>query len=300
MMYKLAIGAVISMATFFWYAHNNTTNVSPESNVIEKHTYWFDGKAELASYKLSQHRYGQLHDGEAVLIFVSEDFSASKQVKLDKPDKAGKDKVSIMKMNLTKSFLTGIYPYTIVNSVFTPFDLSGTIKTSCSVQEWCGHAYTQLNKIPKGYKATQFSYFESEGDQVTELPNTILEDELWTMIRINPAKIPTGKVNLIRGSQAVRLKHQPLESISALITKGSRQLENQPVESISIEFDDRKLNIYYDKMYPHTIRGWDESYDEWGQGIKTTQARLIKTMRLPYWELHDNKHRLYRDSLGLD
>ena len=47
--------------------------------------YWYAGKAELTSYHLTQSRYGGLHDGDAVLIFVTEDFSKDKQVKLDDP-----------------------------------------------------------------------------------------------------------------------------------------------------------------------------------------------------------------------
>ena len=45
--------------------------------------YWYDGKAEITSYALQQARYGELHTGEAVLVFVTEPFSKSKQVKLD-------------------------------------------------------------------------------------------------------------------------------------------------------------------------------------------------------------------------
>ena len=36
--------------------------------------YWYSGKAELSSYQLNQARYGQQNPGEAVMIFVTEDF----------------------------------------------------------------------------------------------------------------------------------------------------------------------------------------------------------------------------------
>ena len=35
--------------------------------------YWFDGTAEISSYKLIQSRYGDPREGEAVLIYVTED-----------------------------------------------------------------------------------------------------------------------------------------------------------------------------------------------------------------------------------
>jgi len=76
--------------------------------------YWYDGTAEINSYELQQSRYGQLHQGHAVLIFVTEDFSRSKQVKLDGPGNAVDDKASVLKLNLTKKFNTGIYPYAMM------------------------------------------------------------------------------------------------------------------------------------------------------------------------------------------
>ena len=85
-------------------------------------SYWFQGKAELTSYTLSQARYGELHPGEAVLIFVTEDFSRKKQVKLDDPAAAGADKVPVLKLNFEKKFGTGIYPYSLLTSVFLPLD----------------------------------------------------------------------------------------------------------------------------------------------------------------------------------
>ncbi len=39
---------------------------------------WYAGKAELSTYNLQQARYGEIRNGEAVLIFVTEDFSTNK------------------------------------------------------------------------------------------------------------------------------------------------------------------------------------------------------------------------------
>jgi len=33
--------------------------------------YWYTGEAELTSYELKQSRYGEIHEGHAVLIFVN-------------------------------------------------------------------------------------------------------------------------------------------------------------------------------------------------------------------------------------
>ncbi|MEM6772762.1 MAG: hypothetical protein AAF597_19445, partial [Bacteroidota bacterium] len=36
--------------------------------------YWYEGKAEINTYRLEQARYGELHPGQVSMIFVSEDF----------------------------------------------------------------------------------------------------------------------------------------------------------------------------------------------------------------------------------
>ena len=64
-------------------------------------SYWYQGKAEISSYELEQVRYGQKHLGDAVLIFVTEDFSKTKQVKLYKDIQAYKqvcEKIYIKKI----------------------------------------------------------------------------------------------------------------------------------------------------------------------------------------------------------
>src|SRR5437868_1990091 len=111
---------------------------NPYSLSEEFKSYWYSGKAEISSYKLKQARYGEIHDGSAVMVFVTEDFSKSKQVKLDHPENAGDDKLPVMKLNLVKKFVTGIYPYSMMMSAFSPVDLNNyphAVKTATSVQE---------------------------------------------------------------------------------------------------------------------------------------------------------------------
>lgn len=105
----------------------------------EFNNYWYSGKAELNSYELKQSRYGEIRNGEALLIFVTEPFSLNKQVKLDNPRDAGSDQVSVMKLNAVRKFPTGIYDYTISSSTFTPINSKKhphTLKSNTSIQEW--------------------------------------------------------------------------------------------------------------------------------------------------------------------
>ena len=80
------------------------TNLTYESQAFRD--YWHAGKAEVSSYDLQQSRYGETRGGKAVLIFVTEDLSKKLQVKLDDP--SGRNKINVLKLNFTKSFITGI------------------------------------------------------------------------------------------------------------------------------------------------------------------------------------------------
>lgn len=292
--------AIFGLLIVIYFAYGFITK-NDESDVAKDNfsKFWYDGNAEINSYVLKQNRYGETHDGTAVLIYVTEDFSKRKQVKLDNPSEAGSDRQPILKLNFTKNFLTGIYPYSIMNSVFSPIDLSGAIKSTCSVQEWCGHTFTQINKTKIGFESKEFSYFESEGDDTKNLPTGILEDELWNMIRIDPSKIPIGRMQLLRGNMTVRLMHRPLEYIVAEISRGSTIIDESNYTTLNVAFPDRKLVIYYDDKFPHIIQGWDETYGEFGKAATVTSARLKKSIRVPYWKLNNKKHLIYRDSLGI-
>ena len=183
--------------------------------------YWYQGRAEITSYKLDQPRYGQVREGSSVLIFVTEDFSRSKHVKLDRPAEAGNDGVTVLKLNRTRNFTTGIYPYSMMASVFTP--ISGdrdprSLKSTVSSQEWCGHTFSQLDLEGDTYRVQHYSYFESDSDRTVYLSDAVLEDEIWTKIRIDPSSLPTGTVRMIAGALHQRLSHEDYSVSQAFAT----------------------------------------------------------------------------------
>lgn len=195
-----------------------------EKTIITKqfNDYWFSGKAELSSYDLKQSRYGEMRQGEVVLVFVTEPFSLKNQVKLDQPETAGKDNITVMKLNNIRKFNTGIYDYSILNSTFTPINLRefpNTIKSTMTIQEWCGQTFTQLNLNRENYKYQQFSYFESEGDIEKNIPTAMLEDELMTRIRINNGQLPLDEIDLIFSTLYSRFAHKELKVSKAKISK---------------------------------------------------------------------------------
>lgn len=246
----------------------------------EFNTYWYSGTAELNSYTLKQSRYGEIREGEVVLVFVTEPFSLNKQVKLDNPKEAGEDLVPVMKLNHVRKFTTGIYDYSIVTSSFTPVDFQkypNTLKLNTSIQEWCGHTFTQLNLDGNNYDFKQFSYFEADGDTEKTIPVAMLEEELMTRIRLNKGQLPLGEVDIIFSTIYSRFAYKDLESTKAEITKteqGSAIRYN-----IAYLSYDRKVSIEVEKNFPFKILSWTEDN---GDGL-ITEARLKKSIQEPYW-----------------
>ena len=273
--------------------------------------YWFQDKAELTSYDLTQARYGELHRGEAVLVFVTEDLSRKKQVKLANPAASPADKLPVLKLNFNKKFNTGVYPYSIVTSTFTPLDLAAdprSPKVSMSMQEWCGHVFTQLNLRGNRYAVSQKSYFESEGDTETTLDATLLEDELWNRIRLGPADLPTGSINLVPGAAYCRMQHVPLraEPATASLRAAPGTAGNTPAQVYSVLYAgprQHSLAITFEQSFPHRILGWEETYlDAPGAAqprLLTTRATRRRSIKLDYWRTHNNADAAWRDSLGL-
>jgi hypothetical protein len=276
-----------------------STPTYPEPSEAFK-SYWYSGLGEVNTFELKQARYGELRSGEAVQIYVTEPFDTDKQVKSDQED--GND-VRVMKINFVKKFLTGIYPYSVMTSAFTPVDaetFQQPMKATSSAQEWCGHAFIQMNQKASGYRAQQFSYFESEGDKDFEMKAEILEDGLWTSLRMNPEALPVGKFKVVPSLTYIRFLHIEFKAYNAELRLAHN--ENEIVYTVDYPELKRVLRIYADNAFPHTIRRWEETYvDGWGAAAQelTTEATLIHTELLPYWQLNHNSDSTYRTQIGL-
>ena len=255
-------------------------------------TYWFDGTAEVSSYQLIQSRYNEPRNGEAVLIYVTEDFLTNTQVKANKKSKSSR---SALKLNRTKNFTTGIYPYSIMNSSFTYLDQADPLaKISTSIQEWCGQTYAQLNK-KNNLQIVSHSYFEGEADQKITLKKGLTEDEIWHWIRINPKLLPEGKLEVLPAFEYLKMLHKPLKFYEA--DAALKVTENYYSYHLSYPELKRKFQIDFEKKAPYQILGWREIDQE--NKSNTTTARKIKTLKLPYWQLNKNGDERFRDSLKL-
>lgn len=274
-------------------------------------SYWGDGNAEVSRYETVQNRYGEDRRTEEIMIYVTEPFNLTKQVKSDSYSQNDKNKVQVLKLNQVKDFQTGIYDYNLMTSVFTAIDpfiienqkfsAGNLIKVTFTGQDWCGHVFHQLNRRADGIQSTSFSYFENESDQDELLPvreNTLFIDNLFIDVRELIRKIPEGVVSIYQSLENTRLFHKPLKIQTAIVTKTNRNFtfdrKDELVTNIKITNENYSWEFIVEKEYPKKILHYKFSKDN----KVMNKGTLLKSVRLPYWQLHDNGDEKYLKELG--
>ena len=285
-----------------------TFSISAQKNNVATNKYWTQGKAEVNVYELHQNRYNENHPGQVVSIFVTEDFLTDKQVKNE--TYSNSNSTWTFKNIQLKKFTTGIYDYALFSSVFTPIDRSKfpkSLKVSASSQDWCGTIYTQFNLIfNMDYKVEQRSYFEKEGDISIRIKRPTLEDEVFTVLRMNPAFLKKGRVQMIPPANYIQLKHLKLQTYEAKASlkpylkedlKGGNLME-YTLEYTSLK---RTMRIVFENKAPYKIVGWFETFPSAFDGkLRTTKAVLKKQKMLPYWSQNSLKDAKLRKELGFN
>jgi hypothetical protein len=187
-----------------------------------------------------------------------------------------------------------------MSSTFYPvYDNQHALKTSLSVQEWCGHVYSQINNREQ-FEFTSHSYFEGEADQHFNMDKAILENEIWTKVRIDPTDLPTGELEVIPALEFIRLGHKELKAYQAM---GSIS-EKDGITTYILTYPDleRTLTINFTTDFPYSIESWTEEFKSgFGPNAKllTTKATKLKRMKTAYWGQNSNQDLFLRDSLGL-
>ena len=259
--------------------------------------YWFDSTAEITSYTLNQARYGEIREGTAVKIFVKEDFLPEEQVKANQ---ISERTFPILKLNSTKKFITGIYPYSIMESSFFPLHKQGhAIKISASIQEWCGQQFLQLNNR-MNFEINSHSYFEGQADKQFNLPKTHLENEIWNLIRINPSELPEGALEMIPSFEYLQLQHKEAKAYK-VSAKKSRD-DSLSIYTLNYPNLRRNLKIYYQSEFPFEIEKWEEtmpSGNNKNSRMLTTKALKNKRLKIDYWNKNAGNSVSLREKLGL-
>ena len=279
----------------------------PDEN--DFHSYWYNHGAEITRFELEQSRYGEIHPGHAILVFVTEPFLPDIHVKSDYELSRNKS-IPVLKLNFIKRFNTGIYDYSMMKSVFTPIptekqQFSKTLKVSTTRQDWCGHVYLQYNLEEDHYEVKQYSYFEKEGDKTITIPSVHLEDEIWALIRIAPETLPLGEFKMIPGSffTTLRMIELGAENAFAELTY-TREGDRGGVSQYTVTYPSlqRTLSIRFNRDFPYDILSWSETYPS-GSGknakVLTTKAQRTHAVMTDYWNKNSVKDLGLRKELGL-
>ncbi|MBS1257130.1 MAG: hypothetical protein MAG551_00165 [Candidatus Scalindua arabica] len=309
MILKFKLKFTIMLKTLFVVFLNYTSVALSLPEEKDFHSYWYNYGAEISRFELEQSRYGEIHSGHVVLIFVTEPFLPDIQVKSDFESSREKS-IPILKLNLIKRFDTGIYDYSMMKSVFTPIpsgqhQFSKTLKVSTTRQDWCGHVFLQYNLDGDCYKVKQYSYFEKEGDKTVNIPSVHLEDDIWTRIRIDPKTLPLGGIEMIPGSffTTLRMIDLRVEKAVAELTN-MQEGDRGDVSQYTVKYPSlgRTLSIRFNRNFPHDILSWSETCPSGpGKGAKvlTTKARRTHAVMVDYWNKKSVKDLKLRKELGL-
>jgi len=266
--------------------------------------WWGDGRAELSGYRMTVTRYGAARPAELALIYVTEPHDRRTWVKDD--DASGRDRVEVLKLNQNLEFMTGIYPYSVMTSVFTPVDRWLTepfspVRVTHAVQEWCGSYSHLVWPAPGRFRSLRLSYFAHEGERLSEVatePGTLYEDALLIQLRELDGAFADGgdwEGWLVPELWRLRTSHRGTGPVRAHITReeGTTALAGREVATtrFTLQAGDYRRTFEVERDPPRRVLGWTTSTGE--------TAELLATERLAYWELNRPGDESWREALGL-
>jgi hypothetical protein len=252
--------------------------------------HWGDGRAEISGYALVQPRYGSLRRGEAVLVFVTEDFTRATRVK---SDGGHGDEYPVLKLNDVRTFQTGIYDYRTMTSAFVALDGSHPP----------GIAHDQIVVSGEQYERTLHSYFDGEADRVERerIPaGGVFEDSLPVYVRgLAGTLAPPGKevaIRLLPSRLHDRIAHVDPIWRDATLQRGNPYDVTVPAGTFAVvdwtlSVGDRSAVWAVEEAAPHRIIRWSTSEGE--------RAVLTGSVREPYWEQAGVRFEARREALGL-
>lgn len=247
---------------------------------------WSDGAAEVSSYQFSQPRYGEVRSGTLQLIYVTEPFSTSQQIKVNNYDKTLSDHTIALKLNIVESWRTGIYEYQVMTSHFVDAQNAfAPLKVTFSSQEWCGITYEEGRWQDRSLEYQIHSYFEGESSR-QELSKELRPiDQLLVLARGLMSEGPQGVKEFpkhwIESAKQRRLNHLSLKPYEASVSWKA------PINRVSqlgshltrpLQYQDsrgRNCTLYIEITSPYRVIEWHCDDGE--------QALITSSKRLPYW-----------------
>jgi hypothetical protein len=273
--------------------------------------HWGDGQAEISSYTLRTPRYGELRQGSAVLIFVTEDFTDGQRVKSDGGHDSSKkywDEYPVLKLNEIRHFQTGVYDYDLMTSTFVRLDgqapIGQPVKVSFSAQEWCGHTYEQL--LPRGgsLQHTGHSYFDGEADHDRKLAlpaDGVLGEALPVLARGLVGQWPAPgsplQVPVLDTLMRSRFAHESPQWRQATVKRAASPssvtvpMGTFEVVEVTVQSGSLTSTWQVEATPPHRIVRFTTSEGEVGE--------LVASQRMPYWQLNREGDEQRLTELGL-
>ncbi|MCL4821804.1 MAG: hypothetical protein KJ067_21945 [Vicinamibacteria bacterium] len=268
--------------------------------------HWGDGQAEMNGYRLVQPRYGATRTGQAVLVYVTEDFTESTRVKADPGKHPKSDVFPVLKLNAVRQFRTGVYDYSLMTSVFARVAPGfAPAKVSFSSQEWCGHVYHHVTPRAGRVAGLFHSYFDGEADGRDDLPlpaGGVFEDALPVLLRAWAgelvAKGASREVPLLPSLQRARLEHKPLAWTTATISRAAAPANvTVPAGRFDAwrytvrEAGGRETTYDVEAASPYRLLRWT------GPGGEV--AELLGSDRMAYWQMNGPGGEAARKRFGL-
>ena len=183
-----------------------------------------------------------------------------------------------------------------MSSTFLPLEQEqNALKVATSIQEWCGHTYMQLNQKNKQYHVKLYSYFQSEGNKEFIIEDALLENQVPSQLRLDPEKMPVGKIEMVPSTEYSRLTHTESNILPAIAQL--TRIDSSYVYTINYQ-SGRSVKYITSNQFPYIIQSWEENFPSHG-GSSMTRATLKNTLRTPYWTQNSAKYEVLRDSLQL-
>lgn len=286
---RCAIGVVTAVLLGAALAGASAPDSQPSRASPAFWSAWGDGKAELSRYAFTTKRYGAPREGSLVLIYVTEPMDRRVWIKDDAGDVPAPDRVQVLKLNRVVKFQTGIYPYSVMTSVFAPVDGGererfAPAKITLTAQEWCGHVWQKLMPGRDRFASELRSYFHADGernDTVGVPEGTLYEDALLVQLRELDGAFAGGanwSGTLVPTLWSSRAIHAPSAAVPATIRRVEAVRDGAAVSRFTVTAGGRTTTYDVEKASPRRILGWTSSDGD--------VARILKTARLPYWKLN--------------
>ncbi|MBD3242426.1 MAG: hypothetical protein GF331_17685 [Chitinivibrionales bacterium] len=269
---------------------------------------WYDGNAELSTYRLREMRYGEPRDGVRIMVFVTEPMRLRTHIK---PDTALPDslEIPVFKLNDLRKFATGIYDYSVMTSVFSAVEaahghpLWSDMKVAFTSQEWCGTVFERTVRNRESYDGVLYSYFESEGEQRFSLPADSAvqtEDGLWVRIReLRGPRMTQGQerhLRVIPSAWSRRKTHETPRLMDVVLRRhGTEELSTALGAVDAAKFtwtiEGQTTSVWVETAYPHRILAWKEP--------DGSSGAIMASQREPYWKQNGNGDESLRRMLEL-